>query len=34
MINSGKTPCHYGRAIEAEDSASLRSLLAWFTHLR
>ena len=32
-INNGKTPCHYGRAIEAENSGSLRDFLVWFSGL-
>lgn len=32
-INQGKTPCHYGRAVEADNLAALSDFLCWFSSL-
>ncbi len=29
-MNNGKTPCHYGLAVEIDNSASLSDFLRWF----
>ena len=29
-VNRGKTPCHYGKGVEIDNSASLSDFLKWF----